>query len=117
MKNNRKQVIPLNEDNLIPFNKLTEEEQREIARKGGIASGESRRKRKTLKDELIMLLETDNNNNKISLAVLKKALDGDIQAFTTIRDTIGEKPKDEMNLKSTITYEETLKKVSDPDEY
>lgn len=94
----------MNEDNLIPFNKLTEEEQREIARKGGIASGESRRKRKTLKEELIMLLESDNNNNKISTAILKKALDGDIQAFTTIRDTIGEKPTDkiEQELISTI---------------
>ena len=114
---NRKQVIPLNQDNLISLADRTKEEQREIARKGGIASGESRRKRKTLKEELIMLLESDNNNNKISTAILKRALDGDIQAFTTIRDTIGEKPKDEMNLKSTITYEETLKKVSDPDEY
>ena len=94
----------MNESNLISLADRTTEEQREIARKGGIASGESRRKRKTLKDELIMLLETDNNNNKISLAVLKKALDGDIQAFTTIRDTIGEKPTDkiEQELTSTI---------------
>ena len=94
----------MNEDNLIPFNERTEEEQRKIARMGGIASGESRRRKKTLKDELIMLLETDNNNNKISTALLKKALSGDIQAFTTIRDTIGEKPTDkiEQELISTI---------------
>lgn len=94
----------MNEDNLIPMSERTKEEQREIARKGGIASGESRRKRKTLKDELIMLLESDNNNNKISTALLKKALGGDIQAFTTIRDTIGEKPTDkiEQELISTI---------------
>lgn len=96
MGRNKKEneVIPLNEENLIPFNKLTEDKQREIARKGGIASGESRRQRKTLKEELIMLLETNDNNNKISLALLQKALNGDIQAFTTIRDTIGEKPVD-----------------------
>lgn len=89
-------MIPLNEDNLIPFNELTEEKQREIARKGGIASGEARRRKKTLKEELIALLETNDNNNKISIAILNKALNGDIQAFTTIRDTIGEKPVDKV---------------------
>ena len=43
-------------DNLIPMNERTKDEQREIARKGGIASGESRRRWKTLvqvlRDEL-----------------------------------------------------------------
>ena len=38
-----------NEKNLIPFNKLTESQQREIASKGGKASVEAKRKRKTLK--------------------------------------------------------------------
>lgn len=86
----------MNESNLKPFNQLTEEEQRELARKGGIASGEARRRKKTLKEELIALLETNNNNEKISVAILNKALNGDIQAFTTIRDTIGEKPVDKV---------------------
>ena len=86
----------MNESNLRPFNELTEEEQRKIARKGGIASGEARRRKKTLKEELIALLETNDNNNKISVAILNKALNGDIQAFTTIRDTIGEKPVDKV---------------------
>jgi len=94
----------MNESNLVSLADRTTEEQREIARKGGIASGEARRRKKTLKEELIMLLETNDNNNKISLAILKKALDGDIQAFTTIRDTIGEKPTDkiEQEVISTI---------------
>lgn len=83
-------------ENLIPMNKLSEDEQRELARKGGIASGEARRRRKTLKEELLALLELNDNNNKISMAILDKALNGDIQAFTTIRDTIGEKPVDKM---------------------
>ena len=65
---------------------------------GGIASGEARRRKKTFKEELIALLEMNDNNNKISVAILNKALNGDIQAFTTIRDTIGEKPKDEIEV-------------------
>lgn len=86
----------MNEENLVSLADRTTEEVREIARKGGIASGEARRRKKTFKEELITLLETDNNNAKISVALLKRALNGDIQAFTTIRDTIGEKPIDKM---------------------
>lgn len=74
----------------------TSEEARERGRKGGIASGKARRERKTLKDELLLLLQEDDNNTKISVALLNKALMGDIQAFTTIRDTIGEKPTDKI---------------------
>lgn len=39
-------------EDLIPFNKRTEAEQKAIARQGGIASGESRRKKKEWKDIL-----------------------------------------------------------------
>ena len=96
-------------ENLIPTNKRSKEEARELGRKGGIASGKARRERKTLKDELIMLLEDDDNNFKISVALLKRALDGDISAFTTIRDTIGEKPTDkieaDVNSEVNITIE------------
>lgn len=74
----------------------TSTEARERGRKGGIASGKARRERKTLKDELLLLLQEDDNNTKISVALLNKALMGDIQAFTTIRDTIGEKPTDKI---------------------
>ena len=41
-----------NEKNLIPFNERTKSQQREIASKGGKASVEAKRKRKTLKEEL-----------------------------------------------------------------
>lgn len=92
-------------ENLIPCSERSKEEARELGRKGGIASGIARRERKTLKDELIMLLDTDDNNKKISVALLKRALEGDISAFTTIRDTIGEKPSDKIdaNLNSDVT--------------
>lgn len=99
----------MNESNLIPFNELTEEKQREIARKGGIASGKARKERKTLKEELLLLLSEGGTQKKVSLAVLQKALDGDIQAFNTIRDTIGEKPVDkvEQEVVSSIKVELT----------
>ena len=95
-------------ENLKPFNELTEEEQREIARKGGKASGEARAKRKTLKEELLLLLSEGDTQQKVSLAVLQEALNGNIKAFETIRDTIGEKPKENIDLAVKKKLEDVL---------
>lgn len=86
----------MNESNLIPNSERTPKERQEIARKGGIASGEARRRKKTLKEELITLLEQGDTQERVSLALLQQALEGNIQAFNTIRDTIGEKPVDKI---------------------
>lgn len=81
-----------NSENLKPVQ--SKNEAREKGKKGGKKSGEIRRARKTLKEELLLLLESGNTQNKISLALIQKALKGDIKAFEVIRDTIGEKPVD-----------------------
>lgn len=78
------------------FDKRTPNEQVEIAKQGGIASGESRRQRKTLKEELLVLLAQGDTQEKISLALLQKAMNGDTKAFEVIRDSIGEKPVDKV---------------------
>lgn len=88
----------MNEENLIPFNQLTEEEQRKIARKGGIASGKARKERKTLREELLLLLSQGDTQEKMSLSIIKQALEGNTKAFEIIRDTIGEKPKEEIEV-------------------
>lgn len=82
----------MNEQNLKPFGTLTEKEQRELAKKGGKASVEARRRKKTLREELILLLETNDTQHKVSAAMINEALNGNVKAFTAIRDTIGEKP-------------------------
>ena len=92
----------VNSGNLKPMNKRTKSEQREIAQKAGIKSGEVRRARKTLKEELLLILESGNTQNKISLALIKKAIKGDIKAFEVIRDTIGEKPVDRQEVKADV---------------
>ena len=107
-----------NEQNLKPFDTLTEEEQRAIRSKGGKASVEARRKRKTLKEELLVLLSMNGNQERMSLAVLEKALDGNLKAFETIRDTIGEKApeKVESTELQTSSYEDFIK-ATKGDEY
>ena len=100
-----------NEQNLVPF---TSEQSREEAvkngQKGGIASGISRRARKTLRAELEILLSAqtiDKETGKktestvqeaVTVALVKQALKGNTKAFEIIRDTIGEKPVERVTL-------------------
>lgn len=99
-------------ENLIPFDKLTEEEQRKIASKGGKASVEARKKKKNMKEALQLLLSLDvkslkvreqlkalgideadmNNEMALMVSMLNKALKGDKGCAEFIRDTSGQKP-------------------------
>ena len=96
-----------NEKNLIPFNELTESQQREIASKGGKASAEAKRKRKTLKEELLLMLSDGDIQEKISLALINEAINGNnagsvTKAFEVIRDTIGERPVEKVQATQTV---------------
>jgi hypothetical protein len=85
-----------NPQNMRPMNKLTVEEQKKIARAGGKRSGEVRRARKTLREELLAMLSTGNTQNEMTVALIQRAKDGDTKAFEVVRDTIGEKPVDKV---------------------
>lgn len=88
----------MNESNLIPNSERTPKERQELARKAGIASGKARAARKTLKEELLLLLANGDTQEKISLSLIQQALEGNTKAFEIIRDTIGEKPKEEIEV-------------------
>ena len=81
-------------ENLRPVS--SKDEARERGRKGGLASGEARRKRKTLKEELLLMLAEGETQQSVTLALIEKAMSGDTKAFEVIRDTIGEKPVDKV---------------------
>lgn len=99
-----------NEQNLRPFTSdQSHEEAVKNGRKGGRASGRSKRARKTLRDELLALLgekRPDKHGNMVqvqtamSTALIKSALGGSVRAFEVIRDTIGEKPAENVTLTS-----------------
>lgn len=86
-----------NEDNLVP---LSTEKAREIGKKGGIASGEARRKKATMRETLKMMLEDipidDENKNKLTnrelatLGLLNGARGGNANNYKTILETLGE---------------------------
>ena len=97
-----------NEKNLVPFDKRTESEQREIAVAGGKASGVSRRRKKSLKEKMQLLLslpaaehdrtelstmgiDPDDMDNEMVLAkaLFLAAAKGDTRAFDRIQDILG----------------------------
>ncbi len=58
------------------------------------ASGQLKRKRSdpvSLKDELLDLLDQDGNRRQMLLAVVEKAIGGDMKAFEVIREILDEK--------------------------
>ena len=59
-------------ENLIPFDQRTEEEQREIRRKGGKRSGQVRREKKTIREAFALLKDLPLDNEKLR-EQLKKA--------------------------------------------
>lgn len=109
--------------NLIPFNRLSEEEQKEIRSKGGKASGEARRKKRDMREVAKAILEHAMNEAQIDevLGNSKELLDGDksvmavltarmvqeagkgsYKHYETLRDTAGFKPKDEIDISADI---------------
>lgn len=88
-------------ENLRPVR--NKEEARARGKVGGKRSGEVRRQRKTLKEELLLLLASGNTQEKMSLSMIQEALNGNVKAFETIRDTIGEKPIDKAEVKTEVT--------------
>lgn len=74
-------------------------------REAAIASNKAQAKARTFAEELKALLEvelTDSRGDKvttrkaISTALIKKALSGDRAAYAEIRDTVGEKPVEQV---------------------
>ena len=94
-----------NEQTLKPVS--SKKEARERGRKGGLSSGEARRKRKTLKEELLLMLSDGDIQQKISLALINEAINGNnagsvTKAFEVIRDTIGERPVERVQATQTV---------------
>ncbi len=135
----------MSKENLIPLNERTEAERKVLAQKAGKASGEARRRKRDLKNTLDILLSKPfnikgksykslvtkiknlgieeneiDNQTAMAFALFLASLNGGknaVSAFNTIRDTLGEKPKENVEITGQLAYEEAIKKVSDKDEY
>ena len=98
-----------NEKNLVPFR--SENEAREKGKKGGKKSGEARREKRLLKDllEEALLIKTDTGNKYIDItnALIKQAEEGNVKAYETIRDTLGQKPVEKAEISGNIENSST----------
>lgn len=122
-----------NEQNLIPIEQVnsrrTREKHSKDSRKGGQKSGEVRRQRKAMKEQMEMLLslpfkskkqfdfmkelgiKEDEIDNQMALivALYGKALKGDVQAFNTIREVTQDN--------KTVSQEDRVQIINDlPDD-
>jgi len=102
------------------FDNKTAEEQREIARKGGIASGIARREKATMKATLEMLLNSTNNKGQTykelaTLGLLKGAISGNAQNYRTILETLGElrQAEEDRTQRELSKVEELLTKLTE----
>lgn len=112
-------------ENLKSLADRTTNEQRAIAKKGGIASGKARREKKLMRETLDVLLSMPIKNGKfadvdsirnfaaikgknisvqeaILIAQIQKAMKGDTKAAEYVRDTIGQKPTDNVNMSMNL---------------
>lgn len=105
-----------NEENLIPVNKRTKSEARETSKKGGIASGKSRREKANLRKavELVLgsavpsaklqeqLKELDispTNQSAIALKLVENALKGDVRSAELLAKITTTEVKDNLDKK------------------
>lgn len=101
--------------NLIPFNQRSEEAQWQIRSMGGKASSEKQRRRKTQAEIIRQIMELkltpEEGADKLealgldptwatdaNVAVMQKARKGDVESLRYLRDTIGEKPRDGLEI-------------------
>lgn len=126
----------MGKENLIQYNGQTPEIARENGRKGGLASGVAKRRRKALCEVLNELLPMEIKDDDlreallavgleptheiaVAYAAIKRAERGDIEAARFIRDTRGEKPTNNVAVSSILDMvdrplmELDFKKMSD----
>nr|DAO64978.1 MAG TPA: hypothetical protein [Caudoviricetes sp.] len=108
-----------NEQNLRP---PTSEEARERGRKGGKASAKKRQQNKTFKEIISKFLDGQVSDERLKqqmiefgfadkevsnkscavFALWREAIKGNTKAFELLRDTIGEKPQDKLNISGEV---------------
>ncbi len=102
-------MVTVNERNLIPFDKRTESEQREIQSAGGKKSGETRRRKRDMKSKMKLILDLPvsdcedfnslsmmgidmddiDNETLMLVGLFQKARNGDVQAIREVRNILG----------------------------
>lgn len=100
-------VTEKQKQNLKP-RKITSDVAKKMGSAGGKKSAEVRKERKKIKEDILIMLDTIMSNGKTTqenwmAALAKNLLRGDIQTSNFVRDTIGEKPKEEISVDMPVS--------------
>ena len=118
-------ISPNSKANLLKGTRFTKETAREFGKRGAKVSNRRQAEARTFAEALKTLLLTelsDNKGNKvttreaIATALIKKALAGNIAAYSEIRDTLGEKaPETNVIIQANdpINMKESIKEIKD----
>lgn len=124
-----------NEKNLIPLSERTKNEQREIAKKGGQASGAARRRKKSLREAADLYLslpvadkrrlnklkrrELDpldiDNQMAMVVGLVEAATCGDAKAAKVVLEMLGDDPAQKNAGESLSTLYDALELEEEPD--
>lgn len=111
--------------NIKNLKPLSTEEARRIGKIGGLKSAESRNRKKTLKEQMELILSLPIKDSKtreylvsmgidsdlldnymcISVSLLNEALKGNVRAFDIIRDILGEKSSEVIEIREVPIIE------------
>lgn len=103
-----------NNNNLIPLNERDPEDALRIRRMGQAAGVKERLRKKTLKEQLLLMLDDDKIQALITTCLIERAKQMDNvgnKAYEIIRDTAGEKPTDKSEVKTELNISEEDKKL------
>lgn len=97
------------------------EQQVEIARQGGIASGKARKAKKSLREAMQALMDADltgkdgktmTGTEAMAAKAFQAALKGDWKAWELVRDTAGQKPVDKVQMKTDVNIADSAERLS-----
>ena len=97
------------------------EQQVEIARQGGVASGIARREKKSLREAMQVLMDADltgkdgktmTGTEAMAAKAFQAALKGDWKAWELVRDTAGQKPVDKVQMKTDVNIADSAERLS-----
>lgn len=115
-----------NEKNLKKFKKgdVSHDEAVRLGSLGGKARAKKIKERKTMREMLEILLEKQIENpdekgkkqttlEAISVSLIQKALQGNVKAFEVLRDTIGQKPVEKVEVNNSELVKQGLNKINE----
>ena len=106
-----------NVQNLKPFKKgeLSSEVAKKRGSLGGIAKAKKMKEEKIFKNAIAERMGFNDFEEMID-NLIKRAKNND-KSFEVLRDTLGQKPKEQIVGNMTLSYEDSLKAVSGKDDY